>query len=137
MNSQLVLSPEEAALLVSKINMIGKQTPECNSLYLRLQQHAKLVPAPLNGDKVWVGLTTGLVKITNNGNQAKTVVRAKTKTQAIQILAATFSLRRTVTMHEFNTYWSVTGNVEHLAMATEKGVWASGDEGWVKVWPKS
>lgn len=129
----LELTPEDAALLV-RWSIGGRpSSPNFSALWSRIETHAALVPAPLNGDKVWGGLTVGLVHRNYNGNQARTIVRAKTKAEAIRMLE---SVRQKMSATHFNNYWGETGNREELALAKERGVWAQGAEGWVKVWPK-
>jgi hypothetical protein len=66
--------------------------------------------------KVWGGDTF------QAGKQIRTLVCAKTKTRAVELLA-----RFHVSLGHLNTYWSETGNEVELAVAVEEGVYlASG-----------
>jgi hypothetical protein len=67
-------------------------------------------------------------------NQSRTIVRATTKREARLMLNAA---RDSPLSYEYlNQHWEETTAPEELAIATERGVWARGARGWVKIWPK-
>ena len=126
----LILTPEDCAELLR--HLTGWVRPNAEML-ARLEAHARLVPPPLNGDKVWSGRPLWRASVFADGsrhNQIETVVRAKTKAEAHRLLSAAGNAQTTT---QFAGHWGQTGNREQLAVAVERGVWAKGTEGWVKL----
>jgi hypothetical protein len=87
------------------------------------------IKAALNGDKVWGGLTMRIMNSGTTQGQCETIVRAKSKREALYLLQA--AGERVGTTY-FNNHWAETGNRERLELATEHGVWVKGTKGWVK-----
>lgn len=139
MKDGLLLTPEDCALLIE--GKCGNVSPPArfdkwNELWISIRDHAKLVPAPLNGDKVWYSAVCWNRDLVNDGsshNQCPTVVRAKTKAAALRMLNACGARESAA---RFRDYWSETKNRESLLAAKEPGVYAKGSKGWVKLWPK-
>lgn len=138
----LVLTPEDCALIIKALSedpmetLTGGARDRYDELVYSLKESAKLVLAPLNGDKVWGGLPSYSRSVIYNGkthNQVRTIVRARNKAEAMRFLgAAGVDCSPT----NFNNYWSVTGNRRELSLVTERGVWAEGNDGWVRLYPK-
>ena len=138
----LVLTPEDSALLVDVLESrpLGSNgvRDRYSELLYSLKESAKLVPAPLNGDKLWNGRISWSRDIIDDGtahNQTHTVVRARSKAEALRMLAAVDGRGETVS--RFNTHWSNTAGVKASAIVTERGVWVEGKGGWVKLYPPS
>ena len=139
----LVLTPEDCALLLRVLPEDTKdhldnagQSDKYHELRYSLKESAKLVPAPLNGDKVWGGSPMYRRSEIDNGkthNQVRTIVRARNKAEAMRLLAA---IGQSVGPTHFNNHWSVTGNRLELSLVIERGVWAEGKDGWVRLYPK-
>ena len=144
----LVLTPEDCALIVRALNkdnpmdvLTGGEYDRYNELLYSLRESARLVsarlvPAPLNGDKVWGGSPMYRRSELDNGkthNQIRTIVRAKNKAEAMRLLAG---IGQALSPTHFNNYWGITGNRLELSLVTERGVWAESKKGWVKLWPK-
>lgn len=139
----LVLTPADCALLLrvlpddvrDEIPVAGERD-KYFELCWSLRKSAELVPIPLNGDKVWNGLVSWRPEILDNGdrhNQVRTVVRARSKAEALRLLAAVDG--RGESPSRFNTHWSTTAGVKAMSIVTERGVWAEGKDGWVKLYP--
>ncbi len=132
-NGEMILTPEDAALLLPALQQsdapswVSGNRVAWHQLLERIEACAALVPPPLNGDKVWYGLTMGLVR---NGRQSETIVRAKSQAEASRLLELAGEGRTTV--GHLRNYWSVTGNREQLCVAVERGVWVKGSNGWIK-----
>ena len=65
--------------------------------------------------KVWGG---------NLDGRARGLVAAATKKRAVEMLQA--NGHANLSRHYFDGYWSETGNVVELSIATEEGIWAVG-----------
>ena len=146
MMNDLMLTPEDAALLYPLLSRVTTRPQWKDServqfigLLGRMEAHARLVPPPLNGDKVWYGLTTHFAQGEARRNQSATIVRAKSQAEAVRLLNAAGDH---ISVGHFSKYWSVTGNRYELCTATECGIWVNpiqrseALEDWIKVWPK-
>lgn len=93
--------------------------------------------------KVWGGLTSTAKRLSSsNGLQARTLVCASSKREAVEMLQAVPNNRCYMSLYEFSGYWSETGNLEELRIAKERGVWTSqvlmygGEKAdWKRLWP--
>ena len=123
----MILTPEDAALLVRSLGSdnVYAVVGALADLYERLKACAALVPPPLNGDKVWYGLTTDIIR----PGQKPTVVRARSNAEAIRLLQAA---RQRISAGWFSNHWSRTSNREDLCAAKERGVYVKTPEGWIK-----
>ncbi len=132
---EMILTPEDAAILVRERSWsLGNppsfaESAEYARVFTKIRACAALVPPPLNGDKVWSGLTIGLVRTGKHQNQSQTVVRAKSKAEAVRLLNAA---GERISAFHFSQHWGVTGNREQLCAAKERGVYVSTRGGWVK-----
>ena len=71
--------------------------------------------------KVWGGATsTRRIPYPNGSRQARTIVAARTKKHAVELLNRAGGA---ISSYQFNIYWGQTANKEELALATEEGVW--------------
>jgi len=132
----LGITPEEAALLLRvykrDITMEDTFNDPYVTLKARIEAHAKLVIPDMGKDKVWSGMSSGIIKWKTgmpHQNQWSTVVRARSAAQAVRMLNAAGD--RTSQTH-FRSHWSITGNRESLCQCTEPGVYVKGPDGWVK-----
>jgi len=124
---EMILTPEDAALLLRALHGYGNEDQaEWHPLRARIFACAALVPPPLNGDKVWHGMTMGVIR---NGRQSTTIVRAKSQAEALRML---HTAGHSITAGHLRNYWSVTGNREELCVAKERGVYVQTPEGWIK-----
>ena len=129
----MILTPEDAALLLAIYDgrpVLSFTGPEARAQLLeRIEECAAKVPLPLNGDKVWYGLTIGLVRTGAYQNQSPTIVRARNQAEAVRLLNAAGA---NIGSHHFRCYWSVTRNRDQLRAATRRGVWVQRPNGdWV------
>jgi len=125
---EMILTPEDAELLLRVVHnyyCADGDLPAWHQLRARIFACAALVLPPLNGDKVWTGLTTDIIR----PGQTPTVVRARSKAEAIRLLQAA---RERISAGWFANHWSVTGNCEQLCAAKERGVYVKTPEGWIK-----
>lgn len=136
MNELLGLTPEDAALLLrvftGDITMTDTSGAAYRELKNRLESHATLVVPPMGKDKVWHGMTTGIIKWKAgqpHQNQWDTVVRAKSAAEAVRMLQAA---GERVSASHFSSHWGITSNRESLVQCTAPGVWVKGPKGWVK-----
>lgn len=85
--------------------------------------------------RVYGGITiTALVPSANGNRQARTIVCAKNKKEAVRLLCSVPNGRCHMSYYYFNGYWCETNNTEEIAVANHPGVWTSqvvtGDPQW-------
>jgi hypothetical protein len=135
----LSLSPEDCALLLNVFEsiqvMLPKRVPISISarhndyidkwfeLRSSIQSCAALVPPPLNGDKVWSGVTF-------DSPQRTIIVRAKSRAEVVRMLNAA---GYRYTAGYIKEYWSEDSSFrDYLLAAKERGVYVRGPKGWEK-----
>lgn len=127
---EMILTPEEAKDLLRYLEYRDSaMCPAIDKLMPRIRACAAMVAPPLNGDKVWGGLTTRLIERGDAHRHSHTVVRAQSEDKAARLLGLA---GERLGANRIRESWFLTNDAELLRMATEPGVWVKGAEGWRK-----
>ncbi len=125
-NNHISLSPEDCALLIDVLDngfSLVSQHGKFYKLRESIQSCAALVPPPLNGDKVWSGLTF-------DRPQRTIIVRAKSRAEVVRMLNAA---GYRYTAGYIKEYWSEDSSFrDYLLAAKDRGVYVCGPNGWEK-----